>query len=146
VEEAKAHFPTPPPGRLSKDSTGRPPVLEDGSRLVGRRLTIQSIHTTGAEMGSVGHTPYHSTAILFGGSKDEDDNIECGRCDNPIAYCHCDNEVLIIPPPITIEENDEETQVSTTETANDEGGPVEVCVVGGVEAEANLGGGVQVHC
>jgi hypothetical protein len=35
VEEAKAHFPTPPPGRLSEDSTGRPPVLEDGSKRTG---------------------------------------------------------------------------------------------------------------
>jgi hypothetical protein len=36
VEEAKAHFPTPPPGRLSEDSTGGPPVLENGCGCVGR--------------------------------------------------------------------------------------------------------------
>jgi hypothetical protein len=35
VEEAKAHFPTPSPRRISEDSTGRPPVLEDGSGCMG---------------------------------------------------------------------------------------------------------------
>jgi hypothetical protein len=87
VEEAKAHFPTPPPGRLSEDSTGRPPILEDGSRVVGGQLLIQGVHVTGEEEGtasspnaskSTGNTPYPNATILFR-SEDEDDNdILCG--------------------------------------------------------------------
>jgi hypothetical protein len=77
VEEAKAHFPTPTPGRLSKDSTGRPPILENGIGRMGGQLTIQSIRMTGAEEGSAGNTPHPNAAILFGGSEDEDDIIQC---------------------------------------------------------------------
>jgi hypothetical protein len=153
VEEAKAHFPTPPPGQLSKDSTGRPPVLEDGSGVVGRRLLIQGIRVTGEEEGAVGspnasksagHTPYPTTTIL--GSEDEDDNdILCGRCENPIAYCHCSPTML--PPRINVdeEEDNEETPVSPTETANNKARPVEVRVSRRMEGETNHGGRVQAH-
>jgi hypothetical protein len=153
VEEAKAHFPTPPPGRLSEDSTGRPPVLEDGSGVVGRRLLIQGVRVTGEEEGAVGspnasksagHTPYPIATIL--GSEDEDDNdILCGRCENPIAYCHCSPTML--PPCINVdkEEDDEETPVSPTETTNNEARPVEVHVSRRMEGETNHGGRVQAH-
>jgi hypothetical protein len=35
VEDATSSFPDPEPARISEDSTGRPPILEDGSGLVG---------------------------------------------------------------------------------------------------------------
>jgi hypothetical protein len=153
VEEAKAHFPTPPPGRLSEDSTGRPPILEDGSGAVGGQLPIQGVCTTGEEEGatrspdaskSAGHTPYPNAAILFG-SKDEDDNdILCGQCDNPIAYCHC--SPIMLPLHIDVDKEDnEETPVSPAKTAHHEDRPVEVHIGRGGGAEADLGRGVQAH-
>jgi hypothetical protein len=90
---------------LGTDTTGGPPVLEDGSGRLGGRLSVSGLHTTGEEEGaageSAGNTPYPNAAILFNESEDEDLDIQCGRCENPLAYCHCDNsDILIIPPPI----------------------------------------------
>jgi hypothetical protein len=52
----------------------------------------------------------------------------------------------MLPPCINVdEEDDEETPVSPSETANKENRPVEVCVGQGMGREANDGGGVQVH-
>jgi hypothetical protein len=47
LEDAKTYFPDPSPARLSADSTGRPPVLEDGSKRLGGRLLIQGICEAG---------------------------------------------------------------------------------------------------
>jgi hypothetical protein len=52
----------------------------------------------------------------------------------------------MLPPRIDVdEEEDKETPVSPTETANDENRLVEVGVGRGVGAEADHGGGVQAH-
>jgi hypothetical protein len=142
-------FLDPEPARISEDSTGRPPVLEDSSGLVGGRLHIQGVDATREETGtageSAGHTPYPNATILFNSGDDEDDDIKCGRCENPIAYCHCSPTML--PPRINVneEEDNEETPLSPSETANDENRPVEVRVGGGMERETNHGGRVQAH-
>jgi hypothetical protein len=149
VEDAMSSFPDPEPARISEDSTGGPPILENGSRRVGRRLPLPSICTTGEETRTAGksasNTPYPNAAILFESGDDEDDNIKCGRCENPIAYCHCSPTML--PPCINIdeEEDNEETPVSPAETANNESWPVEVHVGRGMEGETNHGGRVQAH-
>jgi hypothetical protein len=134
LEDAKTYFPDPSPARLSADSTGRPPVLEDGSKRLGRRLLIQGICEAGEEEGaacspnaskSARHTPYPNAAILFGSKGEDDNDILCGQCDNPIAYCHC--SPIMLPPRINVDEEDnEEAQVSSAETVNKENQPVEV--------------------
>jgi hypothetical protein len=62
-------FLDPEPARISEDSTSRPPILEDGSRLVGGRLHIQSVDATREETGIAGksasNTPYPNATILF---------------------------------------------------------------------------------
>jgi hypothetical protein len=60
---------------------------------------------------------YPNAAILFESGDDEDDNIKCGRCENPIAYCHCSPTML--PPHINVneEEDNEETPVSPAKTS-----------------------------
>jgi hypothetical protein len=132
VEKSETHLPSRTPSHHDHESTGRPPILEDGSRSVGRRLPLQSLHTTGEEAGtagkSAGSTPYPNATILFESSNDKDDDIKCGRCKNPIAYCHCSPTML--PPRINVdeEEDDKEATVSLTETANKENRLVEVCV------------------
>jgi hypothetical protein len=104
---------------------------------------------TGKEASTAGksasNTPYPNAAILFESSNDEDNDIKCGRCENPITYCHCSPTML--PPHINIdeEEDDEEALVSLAETANKENRPVEVRVGRGVGRETNNGGGVQAH-
>jgi hypothetical protein len=153
VEEAKAHFPTPTPRHISEDSTGGPPILEDGSGGMGGRLLIQGVHTTGEEEGAVGspntskstgNTPYPNATILFKSGDDEDDDIKCGHCENPITYCHCSPTML--PPRIDVDKEDnKETPVSPTETVNEEGRPVEVRVSRRMEGETNHGGRVQAH-
>jgi hypothetical protein len=116
---------------------------------VGGRLPLLSICTTGEETctagKSAGNTPYPNTAILFESGDDEDNDIKCGRCENPIAYCHCSPTML--PPCINVdeEEDDEETLVSPTETANNKSRLVEVRVGRGMEGETNHGGRVQAH-
>jgi hypothetical protein len=82
VEDAMSSFPDPRPARLSEDSTGRPPILEDGSGRMGRQLPLPSVDTTGEKASTVGksagNTPYPNTAILFDSGDDEDDDIKCG--------------------------------------------------------------------
>jgi hypothetical protein len=153
VEDTMSSFPDPPPARLSTDSTGGPPILEDSSERLGGRLLIQGICEAGEEKGaarspdtskSTGHTPYPNAAILFGSEGEEDNDILCGRCDNPIAYCHC--SPVMLPPRIKVDkENNEEAQVSSAKTADDENQPVEVCIGQGGGAEVDIGGGVQAH-
>jgi hypothetical protein len=115
---------------------------------MGRRLPLQSLLATGEEAStagkSAGNTPYPNAAILFESGDDEDNDIKCGRCENPIAYCHCSPTML--PPRINVdkEEDDEEAAVSLAETANKENRPVEVRVGQGMGRETD-GGGVQAH-
>jgi hypothetical protein len=116
MEDAEAYVLTLSPG-LGTDTAEGPPILEDGSGCLGGRLSVLSVHTTGKEKStagqSAGNTPYPNATILFDESEDEDLNIQCGRCENPIAYCHCDNSnILIIPPPIV-------TAVATVITTQD---------------------------
>jgi hypothetical protein len=149
VEDAMSSFPDPRPARLDEDSTGGPPVLEDGSRRMGGRLPLPSVGTAGEETSiagqSAGNTPYPAASILFESGDDKDDDIKCGRCENPIAYCHCSPTML--PPRIDVdtEENNKETLVSPTETTNNESRLVEVRVGRGMEGETNHGGRVQAH-
>jgi hypothetical protein len=149
LEEPETHLPSRTPSQCNNKTTSRPPVLENGGRSVGRRLHFQSLRMTGEKASitgeSAGNTPYPNAAILFESSDDEDNNIKCGRCDNPIAYCHC--SPVMLPPHINIdkEEDDEETEVSLAGTANKENRPVEVHVGRGVGAEADEGRGVQAH-
>jgi hypothetical protein len=132
MEESEANLPSRTPPPHGNEGTSRPPILEDGSRCVGRRLPIQSILTTGEKAGAAGesasNTPYPNTAILFDSSDDEDDDIKCGRCENPVAYCHCSPTML--PPHINVdeEEDDKEAMVPLAETSNKENRPVEVHV------------------
>jgi hypothetical protein len=155
VEEATSSFPDPHPGQLSEDSTGRLPVLEDGSGRVGRRLLLLGIRTTGEEAGtagkSAGNTPYPNAAILFGDSEDEDNDVQCGQCKNPLAYCHCNNtDILIIPPPVitaiativTTTQDSEETKIPAAKE-EDNTPPVDVHVGRGLRPMTDARGGVQ---
>jgi hypothetical protein len=75
-------FLDPEPARISEDSTGGPPILEDGSGLMGGRLHIQSVDETREEMGIAGksasNTPHPNIAILFDSGDNKDDDIQCG--------------------------------------------------------------------
>jgi hypothetical protein len=139
VEEAKAHFPTPKPGRLSNDSTLGPITLEVSGRQLGGRLVGLSVHMTEEEERAArpaNGTPYPNIMSLFGEDSSNDNaDIQCGRCDNPIDYCHCD--VLSIPPSVFVPtdpsmQNSEETAVpmtkATSETDEEGRQPVEVRV------------------
>jgi hypothetical protein len=77
---------------------------------------------------SAGNTPYPNAAVLFESRDDENDDIKCARCDNPVAYCHCSPAML--PPHITHdqEEDDEEAAVPLAEASDKENRPVEVRV------------------
>jgi hypothetical protein len=70
-----------PDFQISEDSTGGPPILENGSGSVGGRLPLLSICTTGEETRtagkSAGNTPYPNATICFGSSDDKDDDIKC---------------------------------------------------------------------
>ena len=97
LEEGRRHFPTPTPGRLSEDSTGGPPLLEDdgGSLAPGpTQPGAFTVATTRHVASSIGNTPYPTIIELgseHGGSDSDSDTaeIQCGRCDAPIDYCHC---------------------------------------------------------
>ena len=103
LEEGRRHFPTPTPGRLSEDSSGGPPLLEDdgGGLAPGpAQPSAFAVATTRHIASSIGNTPYPTIIELgseHGGSNSDDDKIQCGRCDAPIDYCHCDP--LPIRPP-----------------------------------------------
>ena len=91
LNEGRRLFPTPAPGRLSKDSSGGPPLLEDdgGSLAPGAFAVAMSRHIA----SSIGNTPYPTVIELrseYGGSDADDNKIQCGRCDAPVDYCHCD--------------------------------------------------------
>jgi hypothetical protein len=116
---------------------------------VVRRLPVPSLRLTGTQAGvdgkSAGNTPYPNAAILFESGNDEDNDIKCGRCENPVAYCHCSPTML--PPRIDVdaEEDDEEAEVPTLEGSDKENRPVEVHVGRGMGKEADERGRVQAH-
>jgi hypothetical protein len=155
MEDAEAYVPTLSPD-LGTDTADGPPVLEDGSGRLGRQLSVLSVRTTGKEKSaagqSAGNTPYPNAAILFDESEDEDLKIQCGRCENPIAYCHCDNsDILIIPPPIVTTiatavttQDGEETALPTAEE-EDNSPPVEVRVGRGLCPPTDTQRGIQDH-
>ena len=106
LSEGRRLFPTPTPGHLSEDSSGGPPLLEDdggslalGPAQPGAFMVATKRHVT----SSIGNTPYPTVIELgseHGGSNADDNEIQCGRCDAPIDYCHCD--ALPIRPPTGI--------------------------------------------
>jgi hypothetical protein len=149
MEEPTADLPSDtPPIRQDKAISG-PTLLEDNGTRMGRRLPLSSLRLTGTQASaagkSAGNTPYPNAAILFESGDDEDNDIKCGRCENPVAYCHCSPTML--PPRINVddEEDDEEAEVPCTETSDKENRPVEVRVGRGMGGEADEGGRVQAH-
>jgi hypothetical protein len=80
VEEGKAHFPVPAPGRLSEDSSGGPPVLEGSSGGVGERsigASGEGVVSTSQLQLSAGNTPYPVVISLgseYGGSERDNDH------------------------------------------------------------------------
>jgi hypothetical protein len=148
VEESEADLPRNSPHVRQDEAVSGSTLLEDSGIRVGGRLPLSGLCPTGVQAGttskSAGNTLYPSAAILFESGDDEDDDIKCGRCENPIAYCHCSPTML--PPRIDIdEENDEEAKVSTTEGSDKENRPVEVRVGRGMGGEADKRGRIQTH-
>jgi hypothetical protein len=112
MEESETHLLSRTPSQHGNKIASRPPILENGGGSMGRRFSLQGLHTIGEKAStpgeSAGNTPYPNTAILFKSGDDEDDDIKCGQCDNPITYCHCSPTML--PPRISIgKEDGEET-------------------------------------
>jgi hypothetical protein len=80
-------------------------------------------------------TPHPSTGIALFSDNNNNNDIQCGRCENPIDYCHCDDsDILFIPPPIitaiaaTVTQDGEETAVPMTKEDEDDAPLVEVRV------------------
>jgi hypothetical protein len=149
MEESEANLPGNPSSVRQDEAISGPTLLEDGITRVGRRLPLSSLRSTGTQAStagkSAGNTPYSHAAILFESGDDEDNDITCGRCDNPIAYCHCSPTML--PPRIDVdkEEDDEEAKVPLATTSDKENRPVEVRVGRGMGREADEGGRIQMH-
>jgi hypothetical protein len=149
MAESETGLSSGPPSLQRDEAIGGPPLLEDSIARVGRRLPVQSLRPTGTQASvvgkSAGNTPYPSAAILFKSGDDEDDDIKCGRCENPIAYCHCSPTML--PPRINIdeEEDDEEAKVPSAEGSDKENWPVEVRIGRGMGGKADNGGRIQAH-
>ena len=118
LDEGRRLFPTPAPGRLSEDSSGGPPLLEDngGSLAPGpAQPGAFAVATTRHIASSIGNTPYPTIIELgseHGGSDSDDDEIQCGRCDAPVDYCHC-NALRIRPPTSINSERDVEALAAT---------------------------------
>jgi hypothetical protein len=149
VEESEAGLPGSPPSVRQDEAISGPALLEDSGTRVGRQLPLSSLCPTGTQASaagqSAGNTPYPNAAVLFESGDDKDNNIKCGRCDNPVAYCHCSPTML--PPRINVdeEEDDEEAEVPHAETSDKENRPVEVRVGRRMGREADEGGRVQAH-
>jgi hypothetical protein len=149
MAESEANLSSGPTPLQRDKAVGRPPLLEDSSTCVGRRLSVQNLCLTGTQAStageSAGNTPYPNAAILFESGDDKDNDIQCGRCDNPVSYCHCSPTML--PPRIDVdtEEDDEEAEVPTLEGSDKENRPVEVHVGRGMGGTADEGRGVQAH-
>jgi hypothetical protein len=128
MAESEAGLSSGPPPVQRDEAVSGPQLLEDGVASMGRRLSIQSLRPTGTPASidgkSASNTPYPGAAILFESGDDEDNDIKCGRCENPIAYCHCSPTML--PPRINVdaEEDDEEAEVPALEGSDKENRPV----------------------
>jgi hypothetical protein len=121
VEEAEANFPCNDPARLSNDSTGGPPIaddplLEDDSRgLAPGPASLGSFNMgrSARLLPPAAGTPYPTIITLgseHGGSEYGDADIQCGKCEAPINYCHCDLPML---PPQAASELDDDIQLLT---------------------------------
>jgi hypothetical protein len=149
MEEPTTGLPSKPLEVQRNKTLGRPQLLEDSGQCVVRRLPLSSVRPTGMQASTIGesagNTPYPLAAVLFESGDDKDDDIKCGRCKNPVAYCHCSPTML--PPRIDVdkEEDDKEAEVPTAEGSDKENRPVEVRVSQGVGGEADEGRGVQAH-
>jgi hypothetical protein len=148
MEESTTDLPSNPLNVRQDEAVGGSTLLEDDGTRMGRQLPLSSLRPTRTQTSSAGqsagNTPYPNATILFESGDDEDNDIQCGRCDNPVAYCHCSPAML--PPRIDIDEEDnEEAKVPHAETSDKENRPVEVHVGRGVGREADEGGRVQAH-
>jgi hypothetical protein len=149
MEESTTGLPSGTPNVRRNEAVGGPTLLENDGTHVGRRLPLSSVCLAGAQASaageSAGNTPYPNAAILFKSGDDKDDDIKCGRCENPVAYCHCSPTML--PPRINVddEEDDEEAEVPLAETADKENRPVEVRVGRGMGRTADEGGRIQTY-
>ena len=96
LSEGRRFFPMPTPGRISKDSSRGPPLLEDDGGSLAPGPTHPSaftVATTRNIASSIGNTPYPTIIELgseHGGSDADTAKIQCGRCEAPIDYCHCE--------------------------------------------------------
>jgi hypothetical protein len=140
VEEPMTHLQCGTSPIRQNEAVSGPTLLEDDGKHVGRRLPLSSLRLTGMQASatgqSAGNTPSPNAAILFESSDDEDDDIKCGQCENPIAYCHC--SPFMLPPRIDVDEEDnEEAEVPHTKTSDKENRPVEVHVSQGMGGEAD---------
>jgi hypothetical protein len=106
VEEAEAYFPRNDPARLSIDSTGGPPIandplLEDGCRGLAPGPASPGSFDLGrltCLLPPASGTPYPTIITLgseHGGSEYGNTDIQCGKCEAPIDYCHCDIQMLL---------------------------------------------------
>jgi hypothetical protein len=148
MEESEAGLSGSPSHVRRDEAVSRSTLLEDDDTRVGRRLPLSGLRPTGAQASTAGesasNTPYPSAAILFESGDDEDDDIKCGRCENPVAYCHCSPTML--PPRINVDDvDDEEAKVPAAEDPDKENRLVEVCIGRGMGKEADEGRGVQAH-
>ena len=102
LSEGRRLFPTPTLGRISEDSSGGPPLLEDDGRSLApgpAHPSAFTVATTRNVASSISNTPYPTIIKLrskHGGSDNDTTEIQCGRCDSPIDYCHC--EALPLQP------------------------------------------------
>jgi hypothetical protein len=121
VEEAEAYFPLNDPARLSIDSTRGPPIAKDplleddcgglapgpaspGSFDLGRSMRL---------LPPASGTPYPTIITLgseHGRSEYGDTDIQCGKCEAPIDYCHCNIQMLL---PRTAPDLDDNIQLLT---------------------------------
>ena len=113
LEEGRRLFPTPAPGHLSEDSSGRPPLLEEGGGGLAPGPASPSTFMVAMSRNvtsSIDNTPYPTIISLgseYGGSEYDTADIQCGKCSSPIEYCHC--KVLVMRPhPIPGSSNSEQ--------------------------------------
>jgi hypothetical protein len=106
VEEAETHFPHNDPARLSINSTRGPPIdddplLEDDCRGLAPGPASPGSFDLGRLarlLPPVSGTPYPTIITLgseHGGSEYGDADIQCGKCEAPIDYCHCNIQMLL---------------------------------------------------
>ena len=95
LSEGRRLFLTPAPGWVSEDSSGGPPLLEDDSGSLAPGPAFPGafvVATTRNVASSISNTPYPIITLgsEHGGSDNDTAKIQCGKCDSPIDYCHCE--------------------------------------------------------